>query len=155
MSKTYHTKAITTTSCVTNQFVTPYNRIPLCLTSIGGFVFDSRDGVEYTAIQSRCVQAFSGKTSKSHRWFFLHSTTKKNVQGFPLPVPLSKLASKTGYTTSWYTATRPTPRNTIRTGCHHDSGLAPIVSEMRHGDDNSCHDLAHAVTQSFSHSVIS
>jgi hypothetical protein len=147
MSKTYLKTATTSSTSVTNQFYNLYNRIPLCITCIGGFVSDSRDGVDYTAIQSRCMQAFSVKTSNHCDGSFPHSTTEKRMCLDLHPGAISK-----------YHGTRLPVRH-IATPSGQDATMTadwpPIVSEMRHGDDNSCHDLAHAFNQSFSHSVIS
>ena len=144
MSTTYYTTAISSTSFVTNQSYNLHNRVPLCVRCIGGLVSDSRDGVENTAIQSRCRRASSDETS-NHCDGSLHSTTEKGMHldshsrtiskyhGIRLPVRHNESPSGLDAT---MTADRP-----------------PIVSEMRQGDDNSCRDFVRAVNQSISQSV--
>jgi len=147
MSTTYYTTAISSTSFVTNQSYNLHNRVHLCVRCIGGLVSDSRDGVDYTAIQSRCVQAFSGKTSNHSDGSYSHSTTETRM------CP----DSHTGTITKEHGTRLPVRHNESPSGL--DATMTadwpPIGYENIQGDDESCHDLAHAVDQSFRHTVLS
>ena len=147
MSETYHTTAISSTSFVPNQSYNLHNRAPVCVARIRGLVSDNRDGVDYTAIQSRCRRAFSDETSNHCDGSYSHSTTEKRM--------CLDLHSRTS---SKEHGTRlPVRHNESPSGL--DATMTadwpPIGYENIQGDDESCHDLAHAVNQSFRHTVLS
>ena len=147
MSTTYHTIATASTPFVPKQSYNLHNRVPLCVAYVGGLVSDSRDGVDYTAIQSRCVQTFSGKTSNHSDGSYSHSTTETRM------CP----DSHTGTITKEHGTRLPVRHNESPSGL--DATMTadwpPIGYENIQGDDESCHDLAHAVNQSFRHTVLS
>ena len=145
MSETYHTTATSSTSFVPNQSYNLHNRAPVYVACIRGLVSDSRDGVDYTAIQSRCVQTFSGKTSNHSDGSYSHSTTETRM--------CLDLHSRT--ISKYHGSRLPVRHNESPSG--QDATMTadwpPIVSEMRQGDDNSCRDLVNAVNQSITQSV--
>ena len=145
MSETYHTTAISSTSFVPNQSYNLHNRAPVCVARIRGLVSDNRDGVDYTAIQSRCRRAFSDETSNHCDGSYSHSTTEKRM--------CLDLHSRT--ISKYHGSRLPVRHNESPSG--QDATMTadwpPIVSEMRQGDDNSCRDLVNAVNQSITQSV--
>jgi len=145
MSETYHTTATSSTSFVPNQSYNLHNRVPVCVARIRGLVSDNRDGVDYTAIQSRCRRAFSDETSNHCDGSYSHSTTEKRM--------CLDLHSRT--ISKYHGSRLPVRHNESPSG--QDATMTadwpPIVSEMRQGDDNSCRDLVNAVNQSISQSV--
>ena len=108
---------------------------------------DSRDGVDYTAIQSRCVQAFSGKTSNHSDGSYSHSTTETRMC---LDLHSRTITKEHGTRLPVRQSESPSGQDVTMT-----ADWPPIGYENIQGDDESCHDIAHAVNQSFMHTVLS
>ena len=95
------------------QATNTYNRVPFCVASIGGFVSDSRDGVDRTAIESRRGLTFSHETAILPKGFFA-SYLGKGMHPDSHPGTISK-----------YDGIRESVRSVVQTESRHHSVLAP------------------------------